>query len=60
MSSVGMLSRAGIARPSRSSPRGADAKPGRQHLIGADGDLDLASPLLGGQPAIGIIVRKAS
>jgi hypothetical protein len=43
----GVLSRAGIARPSRSSPRGADAKPGRQHRIGADADLDLASPLLG-------------
>src|SRR6202043_687198 len=43
----GALSRAGIARPSRSSLRGADAKPGRQHRIGADADLDLASPLLG-------------
>ena len=30
-------------RPSRSSPRGADAKPGRQHRIGADADLDRRS-----------------
>jgi hypothetical protein len=47
------------ARLMRRRPPGADAKPGRQHLIGADADLDLASRS-SGQPAIGIIVRRAS